>query len=85
MNIVRKMQASFSWDWGLAAPSVGIWRDVELEYFDSAVITEVITKIELNSDPETGERFWRLVVTAYFFKHNYEGQEISGVLTSEIL
>lgn len=25
MNQLRKMQASFSWDWGLAAPSVGIW------------------------------------------------------------
>lgn len=24
-NFLRKMQASFSWDWGLAAPSVGIW------------------------------------------------------------
>lgn len=27
MNMLRKMQASFSWDWGLAAPSVGIWCD----------------------------------------------------------
>lgn len=25
MNYLRKMQASFAWDWGLAAPSVGIW------------------------------------------------------------
>lgn len=25
MNFLRKMQASFAWDWGLAAPSVGIW------------------------------------------------------------
>lgn len=25
MNQLRKMQASFAWDWGLAAPSVGIW------------------------------------------------------------
>lgn len=24
-NFLRKMQASFSWDWGLAAPSIGIW------------------------------------------------------------
>lgn len=24
-NFVRKMQASFSWDWGPAFPSVGIW------------------------------------------------------------
>lgn len=25
MNMLRKMQASFGWDWGLAAPSMGIW------------------------------------------------------------
>lgn len=25
VNFLRKMQASFSWDWGLAAPSIGIW------------------------------------------------------------
>lgn len=25
MNMLRKMQASFAWDWGLAAPSMGIW------------------------------------------------------------
>lgn len=24
-NQLRKMQASFSWDWGPALPSVGIW------------------------------------------------------------
>lgn len=24
-NQIRKMQASFSWDWGPAFPSVGIW------------------------------------------------------------
>lgn len=25
INYLRKMQASFSWDWGPAVPSVGIW------------------------------------------------------------
>ena len=25
VNQIRKMQASFSWDWGPAFPSVGIW------------------------------------------------------------
>lgn len=25
VNFLRKMQASFSWDWGLAVPSMGIW------------------------------------------------------------
>lgn len=25
INHIRKMQASFSWDWGPAFPSIGIW------------------------------------------------------------
>lgn len=25
VNMIRKMQASFSWDWGPSFPSVGIW------------------------------------------------------------
>lgn len=25
VNFLRKMQASFAWDWGPAFPSVGIW------------------------------------------------------------
>lgn len=25
INYLRKMQASFAWDWGPAFPSVGIW------------------------------------------------------------
>lgn len=25
VNHIRKMQASFSWDWGPAFPSMGIW------------------------------------------------------------
>ncbi|XP_013118469.2 beta-mannosidase [Stomoxys calcitrans] len=41
MNMLRKMQASFSWDWGLAAPSMGIWKTVALEYYDVALIREV--------------------------------------------
>jgi len=41
MNMLRKMQASFSWDWGPAAPSAGIWKNVELEIYEVAVIREV--------------------------------------------
>ncbi|XP_017085650.1 beta-mannosidase [Drosophila eugracilis] len=41
MNMLRKMQASFSWDWGPAAPSAGIWKNVELEIYEVAVIRDV--------------------------------------------
>lgn len=31
-NFIRKMQASFSWDWGPGFPTVGIWKDIFLEF-----------------------------------------------------
>ena len=34
MNQLRKMQSSFSWDWGPSMPTVGIWRPIQLEFFD---------------------------------------------------
>ncbi|EDV41870.1 uncharacterized protein Dana_GF17689 [Drosophila ananassae] len=48
MNMLRKMQASFSWDWGPAAPSVGIWKPVELEIYEVAVIRDVDVDITRN-------------------------------------
>lgn len=48
MNMLRKMQASFSWDWGPAAPSVGIWKPVELEIYEVAVIRDVDVGITRN-------------------------------------
>lgn len=44
VNFLRKMQASFAWDWGPAFPSVGIWKSVVLEAFDTAVLREVMVQ-----------------------------------------
>merc|ERR1719460_3552782 len=33
-NHIRKMQASFSWDWGPAFPSSGIWLPIRLSMTD---------------------------------------------------
>lgn len=41
MNLLRKMQASFAWDWGLAAPSMGIWKPAFLEFFQTALIRDI--------------------------------------------
>ncbi|KAK7792890.1 hypothetical protein R5R35_000439 [Gryllus longicercus] len=43
-NHLRKMQASFSWDWGPAFPSEGLWKSVALEAFDAAVVRDVIVR-----------------------------------------
>ncbi|XP_040822704.1 beta-mannosidase [Ochotona curzoniae] len=34
VNFIRKEQCSFSWDWGPAFPTQGIWRDVRVEAYD---------------------------------------------------
>uniref|UniRef100_A0AAR2KN47 Beta-mannosidase n=1 Tax=Pygocentrus nattereri TaxID=42514 RepID=A0AAR2KN47_PYGNA len=35
INFIRKAQCSFSWDWGPSFPTLGIWKDVRLESFDT--------------------------------------------------
>ncbi|KAJ8869705.1 hypothetical protein PR048_028700 [Dryococelus australis] len=42
VNQLRKMQASFGWDWGVALPSVGLWKSVHLLSFDGAVVQDVV-------------------------------------------
>ncbi|KAL9972744.1 hypothetical protein ACROYT_G019109 [Oculina patagonica] len=40
-NFIRKEQCSFSWDWGPAFVPQGIWRNVSLQAYDSAVIRDI--------------------------------------------
>lgn len=47
-NMLRKMQASFGSDWNLAAPSMGIWKPVDLEYFEVAIMRDVDVAIRHN-------------------------------------
>jgi beta-mannosidase len=36
-NAIRKMAASFGWDWGIDTSSIGIWRDVYIESFEGRI------------------------------------------------
>jgi beta-mannosidase len=38
---VRKAPCQFGWDWGPQLPPVGVWKDIRLEAFDSARLSEV--------------------------------------------
>ncbi|XP_045607068.2 beta-mannosidase isoform X1 [Procambarus clarkii] len=40
-NHIRKMQASFSWDWGPAFPNMGIWKDWNLVGWNSLLVRDV--------------------------------------------
>lgn len=59
MNQLRKMQASFAWDWGLAAPSMGVWKNVELELYDSIFIRDLTYELS------EGESTWNIGVGVY--------------------
>jgi len=39
---VRKEPCSFGWDWGPVLPSCGIWRNISLEAFNQARISDVL-------------------------------------------
>ncbi|XP_044013469.1 beta-mannosidase [Aphidius gifuensis] len=50
VNHIRKMQASFSWDWGPAIPSSGIWRDVEIVAVKDATIIDHTIDVYLDKN-----------------------------------
>lgn len=60
MNMLRKMQASFSWDWGPAVPSAGIWKNVQLEIYEVAVIRDVDVDVSRSNDS-----YWNMHVRCY--------------------
>ncbi|XP_063217719.1 beta-mannosidase-like [Bacillus rossius redtenbacheri] len=65
-NQLRKMQASFGWDWGVALPSVGLWKSVQLLAFDGAHVQHVTAHwggslrlgVVLAAAPSTRVRGW---------------------------
>ncbi|KAL0277661.1 UNVERIFIED_CONTAM: hypothetical protein PYX00_004879 [Menopon gallinae] len=63
INFLRKMQASFSWDWGPAFPSVGIWKSIEIEAYDYAVIRDVTVTTKLH------DAKWFINTTSYVESH----------------
>lgn len=59
-NFIRKMQASFSWDWGPAFPSLGIWKSVQLEVIETASVRDILVHISL----DRGSNVWWIDSTA---------------------
>lgn len=78
MNLLRKMQASFAWDWALAAPSMGIWKNVYLDGYDSVKFRDITYDlVNLNNDE------WMINVTVYAETGSKQTQ-VYGVLAYEI-
>lgn len=87
INLLRKMQASFAWDWGLAAPSVGIWKDVELEVFDSALIRDITYQLidgEETDEDDTDDGFWTLKIFVHM-ETGLQKVEFNGGMSCELM
>ncbi|OAD60396.1 Beta-mannosidase [Eufriesea mexicana] len=79
INHIRKMQASFGWDWGPAFPSMGIWKSVEIIPVNEIYITDITTDIY------KGANFWNIVITVFLETGLKENDQFKTCLTSSIL
>lgn len=79
MNMLRKMQASFSWDWGPAVPSVGIWKPVQLELYNSAIIRNVTYEL-VNHDEA-----WLVKILIHLEMGRSTNSQIEGVISSTFM
>lgn len=89
INLLRKMQASFAWDWGLAAPSVGIWKSIRLELYDSAEIRAVTyTLIEANASEDDEENIqddsWVILISVHM-ETSLAAMEVDGMMSFELM
>ncbi|XP_071518434.1 beta-mannosidase isoform X1 [Panulirus ornatus] len=84
-NHIRKMQASFSWDWGPAFPSSGIWRDWRLVGWSSLLVSDVFFSAtpttHLPSVPDHSLRPGWSVIVKVWFDAAVKSGEVSGSVT----
>ncbi|CAG2176241.1 unnamed protein product, partial [Oppiella nova] len=73
-NFIRKMASSFSWDWGPAFPTEGIWKPIGIEAFDKLVIRDIT--VETTPDQKNNS-FWDL--TVHIKMESAPNQEFEGI------
>ena len=67
-SYVRKAQYSFGWDWGPELPTMGIWKDIYIESYDSKIRDvcfrvlksdkkQAIAELTVETDTIAGEQF----------------------------
>lgn len=56
-SFVRKAQYQFGWDWGPRLVTAGIWKDVQLEFWNNAKITSVKDIQSRSSEPSQNLHF----------------------------
>ncbi|XP_064595240.1 beta-mannosidase-like [Liolophura sinensis] len=74
VNMIRKEQCSFSWDWGPSFPTQGIWKNISIVAFDTAVVEALTAETWQGSGADS----WVLTVEVFFQAHS--PSPVSGVL-----
>ena len=60
-TFVRKAQSDFGWDWSPAFVNLGLWKDVELRGFRSAVMVDLtVTQLSYEDVSDAFRRQWGL-------------------------
>ncbi|XP_011301908.1 beta-mannosidase [Fopius arisanus] len=81
VNHIRKMQASFSWDWGPAFPGSGLWSIPELMAFNDSTILDTTADVELIKD-----HHWQVRVTVTLMNApSSASKPLTGVLTTRVI
>ncbi|XP_056124977.1 beta-mannosidase isoform X1 [Rhinichthys klamathensis goyatoka] len=62
VNFIRKAQSSFSWDWGPSFPTLGIWKGVQLEVFNTLRVLSFTTVPKY----DTAHSSWNVEVELFF-------------------
>lgn len=80
------MQASFAWDWGLAAPSMGIWKSVQLEVYDSVLIRDITYQLidGDNKEDEADKGLWILKIFVHM-ETGLKNAEFNGGMSCELM
>lgn len=77
-NLVRKMQASFAWDWGPAFAGSGIWKPMFIRSYNTVIIQDITVDIDDIDNPDV----WKINLKIFFDKSGREN--ISGLLTTQL-
>ncbi|CAL8069239.1 unnamed protein product [Orchesella dallaii] len=67
-QMIRKMQAAFSWDWGPSYPNSGIWKNIYIEAYNGAIIRDVMIFSEPNQSvpDESNATTWTVTARVYY-------------------
>lgn len=64
VNFIRKIQSSFSWDWGPSFPTMGIWKSIGIEVYDTVIIRDIV--VSTLPMKYNDALLWKLNLTIYY-------------------